>query len=128
MTNRISRRKLAEYAADAIAARQPFIDQLAAYLISTGRTKEASLIVRDIETALVGRGIVVADVFTARELTDSLRQSIDSFMSKQFGSSHIFLRPTVDSRLIGGVRLRVNGQELDNTVRRRLTNLKASKV
>lgn len=128
MAVRISRHKLAEYAATAIAEKRPFIEQLAAYLVSTKRTKEALLIVRDIESALVNRGIVIADVATARELSGQLQQAVNEFMSSKFNDSQIYLRTAIEPSLIGGLRLRVKGQELDNTVRRRLTTLKASKV
>ncbi len=128
MIGRISRRKLADYAAQAIAEKRPFMKQLAAYLVVSNRIKEASLIVRDIEAALTKHGIVIADIAAARELDARLRAEINSFLSKEFADSQIYLRTKLEPDLIGGLRLRVNGQELDNTVRRRLTNLKASKV
>ncbi len=128
MAVRLSRRKLADYAADAIANKRPFINQLAAYLVTTKRTKEASLIVRDIELALVERGIVIADVTVARELSARLSESVNRFIADKFPKSKIYLRTSQEPKLISGLILHVNGQELDNTVRRRLTNLKASKV
>lgn len=128
MAGRISRRKLAEYAAAAIADKRPFIEQLAAYLVVSKRTKEAALIIRDVETALVERGIVIADVAVARELDSKLLDAVNRFMADKFPDSKIYLRTSLEPDLISGLQLHVNGQELDNTVRRRLTNLKASKV
>lgn len=128
MVARISRRKLAEHAArqlahDSASARR-VIDELAAYLVESGRTAELDLLVRDIESALAHRGIVVADVVSAHPLTDEARQRIERLV----GATTLHLRETIDSNLIGGLKLRLPDQELDQTVARHLRELRAQKV
>ena len=69
MAERISRRSLAEYIADRLVAGDTtVIEQLAAYLIETRRTKQVDLYVSDIEYALIDRGVVIADVTSAHHL------------------------------------------------------------
>ncbi len=129
MTARISRRSLAEYYAgrvlagdDAVVARQ-----LAAYLIDTRRTKELSLIVRDIEDALAARGVLVADVVSAHDLDTETEQAISGYLSSLYDGK-VTLRTSVQPDVIGGVRIRTPDAELDVTVRRKLMNLQAIKI
>lgn len=125
----VSRRKLANYFADQLlAGKKGVVDQLAAYLIDTGRTKEAELIVRDIEDALATRGTVVADIQSAHALTKETQAALSDFLKRTTQAKRVELRHVVDESLLGGVRIGVPGAEIDTTLRRKLTNLKASKV
>jgi F0F1-type ATP synthase delta subunit len=77
MATRLSRRKIAAYAADKLAAgaaSKKVLSEVAAYLIEMRRTREIDLLVRDIEDALEVRGIVVADVTSAYPLTEALKR------------------------------------------------------
>lgn len=123
MASRISRRKLAEYVASKLASDTPgeVIRELAAFLIETKRTRELELLVRDIESALMERGIVVADVMTARPLADQLRVGIKQLT----GGKTLVLRETVDPSVLGGVSISLPGKRLDATLRRKIQALKA---
>lgn len=124
---RLSRRKLALYAAEKLAKgekKQHVIRELAAHLTDTGRQNEAELLVRDIEAALAERGIVVADVTSAHPLSEAMKKDIATLV----GAKHIQFRETVDPAVLGGVRVSVPGQRFDGTVRRKLTLLKAKQL
>lgn len=125
---KISRRHIAEAWARELLAGRNVTKQVAAYLIETGRTREADLIVRDTEAALAERGIVVADVASARDLSPAARKSITAFLTESFGADTLRLRETVDSSLIGGVVIDAAGERLDASIRSRISQLKSSKI
>lgn len=126
---RLSRRKLASYLADELVAGKKDVPvRLAAFLIDTKRMRELPLIVRDIEDALASRGIVVTDVDSAHELNAATMKLVESFVKDQTNAKQVHFRTSLDQTLLGGVRVNVPGQELDATLRRKLTNLKATKV
>lgn len=127
MSTRLSRRKLAVYAAQKLldgTDKKKVLKELAAYLVDTGRTREMHLIVRDIESELALRGVVIADIVSARPLTASMKTQI----GKLIGAKDIQLRQTVDPSVLGGVRVDLPGQRFDGTIRHKLNALKASKV
>lgn len=127
MANRLSRRKLAAFAADKLAAGSRPADALrdvAAYLVDSGRTREQELLVRDIEDAMATRGVVVADVASAHPLSES----ITSELKVLTGAKSLQLRSTVDETLLGGVRIDIPGKRFDGTIRHKLDRLKAKQL
>lgn len=127
MSLRLSRRKIASYAADKlIAGEKPkaVLKEVAAYLTDTRRTREQELLARDIEDALAERGVVVADVTSAHPLSSGLRAEI----AKLVGGRNVQLRESIDPSVLGGVRIDVPGKQFDGTIRRRLTQLKAKQL
>lgn len=124
---RLSRRKIAEYAADALMAGKStatVLKQVAAYLYESRRTAEVDLVVRDIEQALADRGVVVADVTTAHPLSKEAKMHIASLVK----SSRVQLRETIDESVLGGVRVQLPGKRFDGTIRHKLTLLKAKQL
>lgn len=124
MATRLSRRKIAQYVAEEVADGAPLADlleQVAALLVDTGRTREYELLTRDIEEALATKGIVVADVTTAHDrdadISTILRQLMPN--AKQFVT-----RRHSDASVLGGVLLELPGRQLDATVRGRLDKLR----
>jgi F0F1-type ATP synthase delta subunit len=129
MALRLSRRKLSAYLADElIAGKKDVPARLAAFLLDTNRMRELPLIVRDIEDALATRGIVIADIDSAYKLTADTTKQLESFVKNKTGAKQVHFRTAIDETLLGGVRVNLPGQELDATLRRKLTNLKATKV
>lgn len=126
---RLSRRKIAAYTADQlVAGKSSVLDELAALIIDEGRERELPLIVRDIEGALLARGIAVADLESAYELTGTTKSALESLVKEQTGAKTVHFRTREEKDLLGGVRVSLPGEELDASVRRRLDNLKAMKV
>jgi len=121
MAQRVSRRKLAAYAADQLmAGNKKVMQEIAAYLVETGREREAELLARDIEFALSERGTTVVRVASAHELTSALKEQIESLVG-----GTVQLKETVDSTLLGGVRVDTPDKRFDGTLSRKLAILKA---
>jgi F0F1-type ATP synthase delta subunit len=100
------------------------VEQVAAYLIATSRTREASLVARSIEDELAFRGTVVARVSSARPLDAEVKSRIQRLLN----ASTVHLVEEVDSRLIGGVRIEAPGKRLDGTLKRKLLALSQVKM
>lgn len=127
MAIRLSRRKIAAYVADKLTTGtsvRETIKEVAAYLVDTRRTREAELLVRDIEDALVSHGIVVADVTSAHPLSSQLRGEIATLV----GGKSLQLRETIDPNVLGGVRVNIPGKQFDGTIQRKLSALKAKQL
>ncbi len=124
----ISRRKVAEHVASRLLKGDTkVIQQLAAYLVDTGKTRTVDLVVRDIESALMDRGILVADVASAHKLTETVKQDIRSLLSKETGADTLQLREVQDESLIGGVYIKTPSATFDTTIKHKLQQLKAAK-
>ncbi len=131
MAVRVSRRKLATYYAEQLlkgTAPGTLATQLAAYLIDTRRTREYELVVRDIEAELAARGTVVADVTSARPLTDSSKKNVMDLITKLHSATSVQLRQHVDPSVLAGVRIELPNEQLDHTVKSKLNRLAAHKV
>lgn len=131
-TAKLSRRKVAAHLADELVAgrstTKSILKQLAAYLVDTKRTCELELFVRDIEAALVERGVLLADIASARELSKDTEQAIAKYLKQKTGVKDVHLRSSIDEDLLGGVRIETPDQRLDNTIRHRINQLTASKI
>lgn len=122
MAASVSRRKLAEYCTGQIIAGEikMAMKQLAAYLIETGREREADLIIRDIEGMLADRGTILATVTTAHPLSAALRSTLADLLK----GKTVHMREIVDESVLGGVRIELPGKLYDATVKRKLESLK----
>lgn len=125
---KLSRRKIAELWADELLAGRDITAKIAGYLVGEGRSDEVALIVRETESALAARGIVVADVTSAHDLTDESRAAIEKFLQTSLNAKKVAFREATDPSVIGGVRVDVAGRQLDATLRTRLNQLKSSKI
>ena len=126
MSARLSRRKLATYAADSLSRgddASALLRELAAYLVETKTTREADLLVAAIEDELQTRGIIIADVTTARPLSAELKKSVKAVV----GGKELHIRERVDSAVIGGVRIELPDSQLDGTIQHKLIALKGAK-
>ncbi len=123
---KLSRRSIALYVANELttARRKDVVMQLAAYLVETHRTKELSLVIRDIEFYLAETGSVSGTVTSAFDLSSETKKAIEKYVKQQTGAKDVSLDHFVDPAVIGGVKVSIPGHELDATVRRSLTNLK----
>ncbi len=128
MSVRISRRKIAAYVADELISGHDAVRQLAAYLVDSGRIREAELIVRDVEAALADRGVLVADIASSRDLGSDTKKAITHYLQESTGANDVHLRQEVDADLLGGVSINTPGHRFDTTLRHRLNQLTASKI
>ena len=126
MSRRLSRRSLALYVADGVISGKPtpVIQQLAAYLIESRRTKELDLIVRDVEYFLSQKGIVTATVTSAFDLSTETKKAVETLIKEQTKATKIEMETQIDPNVIGGVKINLPGYELDQTIAHQLTVLK----
>lgn len=128
MGSKLSRRKIAAYFADELIAGRNVTKPLAAYLVETRRLREAELVVRDIESALADRGVLLADVATARQLTSDTQKEITDYLKQATNTKTVYVRSHIDPFLLGGARIDIPGARKDTTLRYKLNQLTASKV
>ena len=124
---KLSRRAVSEYIAERLIAGEPqqvLLEQLAAYLIESRRTKELNLMVRDIQYYLAEKGYVSGTVTAAFELSKDAEAAIKVYAKSETGAKHIQLDTVIDPSVLGGVRLSLPGKELDTTISRKITLLK----
>lgn len=126
--SKASRRKIAAVFADELLAGRDIIDQVAAYLVENRRVREAEMIIRDVEAALADRGIMIANVTSAYDLSEDSRRAIERFLQTKTSASDVHLRTAIDTEIIGGVRIETPDERLDDTLRTRINQLKASKI
>ena len=127
MQAKISRRKLAAYVVDSFergTSLSEVMNQLAAYLVETGRVREFDLVVRMIETILAERGTVIVRVTSAHPLTEALRRDVEA----QVPAKKVLYEEIIDPTVIGGIRIETPGQLLDATMKRKLLALRQAKV
>lgn len=129
MAGRLSRRAIARTVADRlVAGDKSVVKELAALLVETGRLRETELILRDIEAALTSRGIVLASITSAHELDETSKAAIKDYVATFYKADSVELETSVSPELLGGVRIVTADSELDATLARKLTKLKAMKV
>ena len=127
MQQKISRRKLAQYVVDSFnngTSLSGLLREVAAYLVATGRTREAELVVRAIEDMLAARGSVVTRVTTARPMSDTLKREITALVD----ADTVYIDEIVDPDIMGGVRIETPGKILDATLKRKLLALRQAKL
>lgn len=127
---KISRRKLALYAAKRLSdgdKASSVMRELGAYLIDSRRGRERELIVRDIETALLSRGIAIATTTSARPLSNTALSDITAMIKASYSDiTKVVMRQNIDTAVIGGVKIELPDRQLDATVRTKLEKLTLS--
>jgi F0F1-type ATP synthase delta subunit len=124
----ISRRRLAEYAADQLLASKSaraIARELAAVLIETNKSKDASLLAQDIAWQLESRGALAqVEVTSATELSESLRKEITKFIKQAANVERAVLQENVDESVIGGLRIETAKHAWDKTIAKQLTDIR----
>lgn len=125
MAVRVSRRKLAMHVADRLVQGDAAVlDEVAALLKTEKRAHDIDLLVAAIEAELAARGVVVATVESARELTDTARTAVTDLVAD--GSASVHLREIVRPELIGGMKVTTPTAVLDATIAKKLNDLRAN--
>jgi len=97
-------------------------------LLRNGRLMQLAQINERFEQVLEERsGMVAAEVTSARELTDGLRNELKTNLERVTGKQ-VKLNFTVDPSLIGGVVTRLGSTVYDGSVKTQLENLKEELV
>ena len=125
MARRLSRRSLARYVVNGLLNDdRSVLSRLAAYLTETRRTKEASLIIRDVELLLAEQGTLIGTVTTAHPLSDGTLQALESSLRDAMQAEKVMLAREIDPGLIAGYRVSLPGRELDDSVKHHVTTLR----
>lgn len=127
--NGASRRRIAKFiAARLVAGESPqrIAKVLAAYLVSARQVRQAELVIRDIETELMNHhSHLSVDVTSARKLTREAKTALITMLQAETGAATVELVENVDTDLLGGVVVRTPEAEMDTSLRKKLTRLKA---
>ena len=119
---KLSRGQLADYIVT--SGDKNAVKQVAAYLVSNGRSKEVDLVIREVETLLNNNGRTVARVQSARKLgADEQRAVIKMLKSQDANIQSIEIINEIDPSLLGGVVVRTPEQEVDLSIRGRLNRM-----
>ncbi len=99
--------------------------EVAAYLLTEGRTAELDSIVRDVQADWAEAGIVEVIASSAHPLTASIKADIKAQMRGLYPKAkQIIVTEAHDPDVIGGVRLNMAGQQLDLSVQAKLNKFK----
>ena len=120
----MTRMEVARYVAENLKnGRSLAVDQAAAWLVSTGKTRQSRYLVRDVAAIIARTGHVFVIVTTARPMSIEARRSIEAFVKTATGAHAVELQMEVDPMVVGGVRIETPTAVLDSTVHTKLANL-----
>lgn len=101
-------------------------EEIAAYLLATGRTGDLNSLAREMILDRAENGVVEVAAFSARELSGTVREEVNGQIRKLYpNAKQIILNEQIDSTVIGGVRLEFPDSQLDLTLRNKLNRFKA---
>ena len=128
MITKLSRRKIATVVAERLLeGDKTIIKDLAGYLFYTKQTRSINLLVRDIENALLDKGVLVAKVVSVHDLADSVKKQIYAFLLDESGANSVQVQYSIDKDLIGGIQISTPQAILDTSIKNKLQRLKAAK-
>jgi ATP synthase F1, delta subunit len=128
MVTKLSRRKIATVVAERLLeGDKTIIKDLAGYLFYTKQTRSINLLIRDIENALLDKGVLVAKVVSVHDLADSVKKQIDAFLLDESGANSVQVQYSIDKDLIGGIQISTPQAILDTSIKNKLQRLKAAK-
>lgn len=125
---KISRRQLAKYAADQLASNtstKELAAQLGAILVSTKRSGQSDQLMEDIAYELENRGLLAqSTVATAFPLNQELKEELVKFIKTSTNVKQVNIDEIIDKTLLGGVRIDTATRSWDQTLKRRLTDIR----
>jgi F-type H+-transporting ATPase subunit delta len=127
---KLSRRALAQWGAEQLLAdkgARQIARHLVASLEESNRLSEIDFLLEDIAWELERRqALAIGKVTSAYPLTAKLETELKNYLKKSTGAQQVVLENNLDKSVIGGVRLETAGQVWDNTIKRKLSELKGS--
>jgi len=101
--------------------------EVAAFLITQGKTSELSSLLRDCTRLRADKdGVVEVNALTAHPIDDSLKKQIEkTVLSNYKNARKVVIHSKIDPDVIGGVSLSFVNSSLDLSIRARLNKLKA---
>ena len=124
----LSRRQIAAYAVDELLAGQKaasLAPRLAAALIANKMPKQADLLLSDISEELESRGLLAQAVVTSvNGLSAELKKRLASQIKSAAKVNQVFINERTDPAVIGGLRVETARHTWDQTVARKLAQIK----
>lgn len=106
--------------------RSVWLQRLAAYIVDHKMVGQTDMIVNDIAQELyLQAGVLTAEVVSARQLSDEVRQSIGRMLRDRTHADKVVLHETTDQSLLGGFVARTPDAEIDASVQTKLKKLSA---
>lgn len=68
--------------------------------------------------------MLVVDVISASKLDDNQIKNLEVKLSEYYGGRHISIKPLIDEKLIGGIKVIANGKSIDLSLNSKLQALK----
>lgn len=100
-------------------------NEIAAYLLSENLVSELDSIMRDVVDYRASHGIVEATVVIAHELDDNIRREVKNLLKQEYPNAKTVLaNERIDTQAVGGVRVVLPHEQLDLTLRSKLSNFK----
>ncbi|EDK72649.1 H+-transporting two-sector ATPase, delta (OSCP) subunit [candidate division TM7 genomosp. GTL1] len=128
---KLSRRRVAEYAAGQLMKHESpmkLANYLAAYLAENKQIAQADMLLEDIEEVLASRhGVVMAEITSARPLSEALRAISEALVAKSHKAKKVIMVETIDPELIGGITIKTPTGYFDGSLRNKLKNLQGMK-
>jgi F0F1-type ATP synthase delta subunit len=104
---------------------QSFSQEIAAYLLDEGRTSDLDSLIRDIMDYRAKHGIVEVRAVSAHALTPIIEKDIIEQVKQRYSQTKsVIISPIHDPLVIGGVRLEYPNEQLDLSVRAKLSRFK----
>ncbi|HSW78834.1 MAG TPA: F0F1 ATP synthase subunit delta [Candidatus Babeliales bacterium] len=126
--NKVSRRSLAAWAADQLVKGESSANvakHLAAVLDENNMATQVEFLVNDIAWELEDRGeLAIGKVTSANPLSKELESAIASQIKQATKARSVVLKKSVDKSVIGGVRVETSNRVWDETVSKKLSELK----
>ena len=99
--------------------------ELAAYLLSEGRSNELDSLMRDIMQRRADNGTVEVLAHSAFALSDAVRADIETEVRRLFPTATtIIISEVHDPEVVAGVRLELANEQLDLSIRSKLNRFK----
>ena len=128
MTSKFSRHQLTEVIGKRtmdIRDRELLVREIAAFLLHENHTAELGSLVRDVMQYRADRGIVEAVAVSAHGLNEKLTDEIEKIIKQAYpNAKEVIVREQRDESVIGGVRIELANDQLDLTVRSKLSKFK----
>ena len=70
------------------------------------------------------KGIVIAKVTSAKKINDKDLKSLSASLKEQFNCSEVVIEERIDETLLGGMIVRIGDKQIDNSIDRRIKDLK----
>lgn len=99
--------------------------EIAAYLLHEGMVNELDSLLRDVIAIRAEHGLVEAEAISAHELSDTDLNDVRAMLHTYYpGAKAIKIHERIDTNLIGGVKLQMPHQQLDESVRAQMSKFK----